>query len=65
MVVSDLDGVIGSHAYVWSRLSVTATQSLDFTDIEAVCDLLELEPLDLLRRAKAALKEQGPPRSQE
>jgi hypothetical protein len=65
MVISDLDGVIGSHAYVWSRLSVNASQSLDFTDVESLCDLLGIEPLVLFQRAKAALKESGPQGSQE
>jgi hypothetical protein len=60
-----LDAVLTSHGYVQARLGSNASQSLDFTDVEALCDLLGIEPLVLFQRAKAALKESGPQGSQE
>ena len=60
-----LDAVMPSHGYLQARLGANASQSLDFTDIEAISDLLGVDPLVLFRRAKAALQESGPQGSQE
>ena len=54
-----LDSILTSHGYVQARFKMNPTQSLDYTDIEAVCKFLNLDELVLLQRAKQTLRDQA------
>lgn len=54
LAVSALDGVIGSHSYVFARLSRRATMALTLNDVEGIEDFFSWPRLELMRRAYIA-----------
>lgn len=50
--MSSLDGIIGSHPFTSERLRAEPTRSLDLTDLELLCQALDLPVMEILRRAR-------------